>query len=98
MILIDDNLLAEFRANLRCEWCLRLALVQPHHLRAKGMGGGSQLDIRANLIALCTRCHHSHHYSNRPTRQELLEVVAAREGRTVAEIEAEVWRLLREKT
>jgi hypothetical protein len=53
------------------------------------MGAGSRLDIRENLISLCTLCHHAAE-NLRPspcavargpvTREVLLKVVAQREG------------------
>lgn len=96
MILIDDNLLDEFRSRLCCEWCRRPGLVQPHHIFCRGMGGGSRLDIRRNLIGLCPHCHHEVH-AGHIARFDLLAIVAQREKCQQADIEEEVYKLLREK-
>lgn len=60
-----------------------------------------RLDVRINLVALCAafsggaNCHYSAHYSGKPSRAELLEVVALREGRTVESIVDEMNELRR---
>lgn len=93
MIIKDEPLLDEFRAK-RCEYCGYHAAC-PHHLWARGIGGGGRLDIRVNLVALCTVCHTQHHAGNPPYKAVLLNIVAAREGVTVDEIHETVWALRR---
>lgn len=95
MLVIDEPLLNEFRQKGRCEWCARKRQTCPHHLHARGMGGGGRLDIRVNLVALCQECHDNHHLGNRPLRCDLLAVVAAREKTTQDQILEEIWRLRR---
>lgn len=67
---------------LYCERCRRPAFGEPHHIFTRGAGGP---DIKENLIQLCT-CHDLAHRGKIP-RQELMEIVARREGTTADEIE-----------
>jgi hypothetical protein len=96
MIIIDEELLDEFRHKTRCEVCGKRIWtgLDPHHIFAKGLGGGSQLDIRENLISLCRWCHSSHHAGHNPTRKLLLLIAAKRENCAVEEIIAKKNRLL----
>lgn len=96
MKIVDEKLLHKFRLKTRCELCLKVWPVDPHHLLAKGMGGGSRLDHKLNLISLCRKCHTLFHAGRIP-KVDLLEVVGKREGLTVDEIETEIYRLLRAK-
>ena len=95
MIVINKPLLAEFRAKLVCEHCGRAIIgpAEPHHWKPKGMGGGSRLDIRCNLIALDSRCHRMAEDGNIP-RETILAIIAQREGMLQDEVQAEIWRLL----
>ena len=96
MKVIDETLLDEFRRKTRCEWCkAAVPGCQPHHLYAKGMGGGSVLDVKVNLMGLCWKCHRDVHNGNIP-RHALIAVVSYREGRSPDEIEKEIFRLLKE--
>lgn len=87
-----------FRTPGLCECCGRFANIrEPHHLRAKGMGG-TPLDVAVNLIALggsakltegrrsfSCECHYRIHAGNiSPDR--ILQIVAAREGVTAEHI------------
>lgn len=96
MRIIDQALLAEFRAAPRCSWCGQATPdgCQPHHLWARGMGGAGRLDVRCNLIALCARCHREVH-DGHILRIDLLAVVAVREDLRQDQIEAEIHRLRR---
>ena len=93
MKVIDERLLDEFRAAARCELCGRPTPngAHPHHLSARGMGGGARVDVRANLMALCYLCHRIAHDGN-VSRRSLLEIVAKREGCSVQAILDEVWK------
>lgn len=93
MKVIDEKLLGEFRGWL-CEWCGLREWSVPHHLWARGMGGGGRLDVRINLISLCAFCHNDVH-AGLIQRCDLLAVVAARERTTQGRIEAEIYRLRR---
>ena len=102
MKVIDEAVLDHFREKTVCEACLRPLRYRahPHHLWARGLGGGSRIDHPWNLITLggnrdCN-CHGRHHDGNTPTRDFLIEVVAKREGVTADQVQAEIWRLLRE--
>lgn len=95
MIVIDEALLAQFRGFLHCEWCGLPRHCVPHHLWARGFGGGSRLDVRVNLMSLCNDCHRAHHDGHRPFKCDLLAVVAAREKCLQDDIVAEIVRLRR---
>lgn len=61
-----------------CERCGVYANIEPHHVFTVGSGGG---DIAMNLVQLCTSCHIGAH-SGSVKRDELLAIVARREGTT----------------
>lgn len=102
MILRNDALLRAFQTPGPCEWCGKMCKQrEAAHIFAKGMGGGHRLDIRINLLALglgawagraaeCS-CHWGHHNGKSPTRAQMLEVAAKREGTTPEAIE---WAIL----
>ena len=102
MRLIDENLLTEFRERSRCENCGRWLRepAHPHHVYGRGFGGGTRMDIRINLCAVCgphfggVGCHALVHAGKIP-RSRLLAIVARREGWDVEALEAELFRLLR---
>jgi hypothetical protein len=94
VIIHDEHLLEKFRRTLRCEWCGRRGYVNPHHLWARGAGGGSRLDIRINLMAMCHVCHREVH-DGKIKRQDLLATVAIREGLHQDDISREINRLKR---
>ncbi len=95
MQVIDPKLLERFRQGGRCEWCgAWCPCREPHHIFSKGMGGGSQLDIRINLISLDRKCHDAVHRGD-ILRIDLLAVVAAREGTTQDRIVEEIYRIRR---
>lgn len=96
MTIVDDSLLDEFRGTIACGWCRRVSQgrLDPHHLFGRGHGGGSRLDHRWNLIALCRACHNDVH-AGHIRRADLLAMVAVREGVLQDQIEAEIYRLLR---
>lgn len=87
----NESLLDEFRRQTRCECCGETTpRCEAHHLTHKG---NCRLDVRENLIGLKPEHHYSHHYSGKPSRDELLEIVAKREGKTSSEIRALICRL-----
>lgn len=91
----NDDLLDYFRRRPECELCgLVKACHDPHHIKPKGIGGGSRLDVACNLMALCRACHIEVH-AGKISKAQLLEIIAAREGLLAEEVEAAVWRLLR---
>lgn len=94
MVVIDEELLVEFRAARRCELCRRATPngTDPHHCFSRGAG---RIDHAFNLISLCRDCHCRIHGGGL-ARERLLEIVAAREGTTVEAIREEIWRLRRE--
>lgn len=93
----DDRLLAQFRLPGRCEWCWVLCPKgrDPAHVFSRGAG---RLDVRINLASLCRKCHRQSHAGCRPNRQDLLAIVGRREKTTPEEIEAEIYRLRKEKS
>lgn len=96
MIVIDDDLLDELRRKQRCEFCGLRARCQPHHYHARGMGGGSRLDIRENLIALCPECHGKAH-GLKITRADIMEAIARREKKTPRQCQEVIWDMLAKK-
>lgn len=90
MLVIDPDLLDEFRAKRECEYCHRKVRgCHPHHCFARGMANGGRLDIRRNIISLCAHCHSATHHGQ-IARDDLLRLVARRENCTTDEIIAEV--------
>lgn len=65
-----------------CERCGKPGHGGAHHIRYKSQGGG---DIRENLIRLCAKCHSDIHNA-RYSRNDLIAIVAEREGKTCLEI------------
>ena len=96
MRIVNEDLLAEFRRYQSCEWCGKRCWPDPHHVFCRGMGGGSRLDIRINLLALCRECHSQVH-GGEIRRIDLLMVVAGRENVQIDAIVEEIWRLRRER-
>lgn len=96
MKIIDEALLDCFRRKEACEWChaRTRAGLDPHHIIAKGMGGGNRLDHPWNLVALCRACHQLVH-QGQILRIDLWAIVAAREGVLQEAIERELWSILR---
>jgi 5-methylcytosine-specific restriction endonuclease McrA len=94
MILIDEDLLEAFRHAPNCEVCgaINVHGLDPHHLLSRGAG---RVDHPRNLIALCRKCHRRHHAALVPTRKELFEIVAKREGCSIEMISETVWRIRR---
>jgi hypothetical protein len=85
MIIIDEDLLDEFRGPGPCEWCGKSCLRrEPHHIFARALGGGGRLDIRCNLVGLGSSifwecaCHQAAH-AGLISRLELLQVAGQRE-------------------
>lgn len=97
MIVKNEALLDEFRHAWHCEWCRMITPegADPAHIFAKGLGGGSRLDIRINLVALCRECHVMSHAGHRPLQCDLLAVVAARHFCQQDDIQEVIWALKR---
>jgi hypothetical protein len=90
----DNRLLSDFRDRRPCEWCRQRVSDSVHHLWCRGMGGGSRLDVRINLISLCCWCHHDAQHGI-IQRFDLLAIVAKRERTTQDRIERTIYALLR---
>lgn len=96
MTIVDDDVLAIFRALPACEKCgRRVWPLDAHHaFRKRGVGGGSRLDVRCQIAGLCRICHTSAE-SSKPVEREVQEIVAKREGTTVQAIHDYLDLLLR---
>lgn len=97
MIVIDELLLATFRACGTCELCgRRVYPLDPHHaFVSRGCGGGTRLDLDVNLAALCRICHGNAHEKT-DVADEVRAVVARRHGLTVDQILCWLWAVNRE--
>jgi hypothetical protein len=91
----NPKLLQKTRERMCCEWCGRPGAIQAAHVYAKGFGGGFQLDHPYNTLALCVQCHAQHHNGERQIKDDLLALIAAREGVLQSDLEAELLRLRR---
>lgn len=90
MKIIDKAALSTPRSPF-CEYCLRSCRnpTERHHIVARGLGGGSRMDIPENLIDLgeCWDCGcHQKAQAGKISKAVLWERVAAREGTTVRKI------------
>lgn len=65
-----------------CEYCGKPSNIEPHHVFTVGSGGG---DIKENLIQLCTM-HHIQAHGGEIRKEELIEIIAKREGMTAEEV------------
>jgi hypothetical protein len=97
VIIIDEKLLDYFRDKRICELCGRRIpwkeKAHPHHVQARGHGGGSRLDVALNVLGACWQCHSD---AGTPEgKEQCLEVVAYREGLLVEQVQEAIWRLLR---
>ncbi len=87
----SERILSMFRGCL-CEWCKQRDHSSPHHVVTRGAGGP---DHPANLISLCLFCHRQHHDGHEPETDQLLGLVAQREGVLQADIQRLVQRIRR---
>ncbi len=98
MIIKDQALLREFSGLKFCEGCGQQAFCEPHHITKRGMGGGSRLDVRWNIVALggafFCGCHKKAD-AGQITKDTLYRVVASREGKTLLWVKNTIKRLLR---
>lgn len=61
-----------------CERCGRRDLpIHVHHVRARGIGAGKQMDVTQNLVALCVSCHDAVHRGV-VSRDEIQRIVERR--------------------
>ena len=98
MIVIDEDLLDQFRGPGNCERCGKWSFSRhPHHCYIKrGMGGGSRLDLRENIIGLCFMCHFDAEES--PAANVVCEIdIAEREGTGVGDLFEWLYLVLRSK-
>jgi hypothetical protein len=88
----DESALQPFREKGPCEWCgMVCSWRDPHHIFARGMGGGGRLDLKTNLVGLCRPCHDKAH-SGEITKSALVLVVAKRESIKASDvIDAITW-------
>lgn len=88
MRIVDNDLLAEFRAAWRCEHCGRATPsgCDPAHIFARGRGNAFRMDVRENLVSLCRECHIRNHAGKSPTKDELLAIAGRRLNRAPQEL------------
>ena len=58
-VIVKDKRLLErlHREATACEFCMTGYPVEVHHIKPRGIGGGSRLDVPFNLVMLCPECH-----------------------------------------
>lgn len=102
MRVVSEEMLDRFRGAGKCEICLLWCNArEPHHCFAKGHGSGRRLDVSFNLIGLGSpqgafRCVcHGLIHAGSISREEVLTVIAAREGMSIEDIESQVYLLRR---
>lgn len=87
----DKTLLKALRIGC-CELCGRADMERGvHHIITRGAAGP---DARCNLVCLCNSCHTAAHAGN-IAKEQLWAIVAAREGMTAEQVEAEARALAR---
>ena len=87
----NNDVLDLFREKQQCELCnSRVGQCEPHHYYPKGMGGGHQMDVEFNLVALCRTCHQRCEDGVIPRRLVLLHI-ANRHGTTPEAIQESLW-------
>jgi hypothetical protein len=93
-IIVNDALLQEFRCKSRCEICSKPSRggMDPMHIFARGRESAFRMDVFQNIVAGCRSCHLRHH-SGQIKRDELIEIVAKREGCSPQEILDYLWKL-----
>ena len=76
----DPALLLRFGQRFRCELCgkVKPGGLDPHHIRARGMGSGWRIDHPANLLAVCRVCHNRIHAGKIP-KADLWAIASKRE-------------------
>jgi hypothetical protein len=90
--IVDNNMLKRFRGPGLCELCGKpCSAREPHHVIAKGMGGGRQLDIRINLVAVGStpgfECECHSRADAKAEQARCRQIIARREKTTVEAIE-----------
>jgi hypothetical protein len=97
MVILNEGLLKYFRSKKLCELCGRPIphgrKAEPHHVKCRGHGGGSRLDVALNLVSACWLCHGQ--VQEDPQGQaRCVEVIAYREGLLPEQVQEAIWRLL----
>ena len=99
----NHDLLALYRLPGNCELCAKPCKVrEPAHIAARGLGDGRRLDVPINLLSLGStvhhecQCHSKQHATGRPSRREMQEIAAKREGMEVNAIDETIWLLQRQ--
>lgn len=79
MKLLNDKAVKRAKQRLRCEHCDSSCPqgTDPCHVYSRGAG---QVDADFNLASLCRECHSGSHANISPSREELENCAAAREG------------------
>ena len=78
----DPEFMAELnRVVARCEFpggCRMRVRLDVHHIKGRGLGGGSRKDTEDNLIVLCREHHTEAHSKGVPFRPELVAAISRR--------------------
>ena len=90
MIFKNPKLLKSYHGAGRCELCGKFCPeCEPHHVQARGMGGGSRLDLEICLLRVgswpCCECHIR--IDSKEGKQRCLAVLARRYNTTPDVIE-----------
>ena len=91
---VVDELYLEYVRQQPCSLCAAPPPSQPHHLQARGMGGGSRLDVALGVLPLCVFCHQKVHNGN-IHRRTLWELIDHKHGLEPGTAQVAVWKLLR---
>ena len=112
MKIINETLLKIFRSPmaLTCDWCGRVGPVEACHRQARGIGGGSRLDIRINILSMGTAfgcsCHRKQHdgtltvilgviLTAEEVSDRMLAIIARREHLSEVQVREEINRINR---
>lgn len=94
-----EAVLDKFRGIGKCELCGRMCQRrEPHHHQRRGHGGGYRLDVSIALVSVGAVFHcpcHERIHAGALTSEQVLAVIAKREGATVAEVREAIWVLVR---
>lgn len=94
MKIVNQKVQQRIKSAMRCEFpgCNRRP-TDPCHISARGTSSHKQIDVPCNLLAGCRFCHDRQHQQFKPSRKEMQEIAAKREGMTQEQVEETIWKL-----